>query len=137
MIDDTPKNGYRYRMRHFVTRISAAILIVSMGHPAAASGPDRPQPPMAPAHRTVNPLPAATVEIFSSPRCKYCDMAKTYFREKRIPFTEYNVDENRAAASRMVTMNPRGILPFVLINGRRVTGFMPEVYDRLLDDPGS
>jgi glutaredoxin len=92
---------------------------------------------MAPAHRTANPLPAATVEIFSSPRCKYCDMAKTYFREKRIPFTEYNVDENRAAASRMVTMNPRGILPFVLINGRRVTGFMPEVYDRLLDDPGS
>jgi glutaredoxin len=135
MIDDAPKNRYLCRMRHLLTRISTAILIVSMGHPAAALGADRPQPPMAPAHRTANPQQAATVEIFSSPRCKYCDMAKTYFREKRISFTEYNVDENKAAASRMVTMNPRGILPFVLINGRRVTGFMPEVYDRLLAEP--
>ncbi len=111
-----------------------AILIASMSPPLAAIELESSEPPMAPAHRTSSPLHTTTVEIFSSPSCKYCDMAKTYFRIKRIPFTEYNVNEDRRAASRMFAMNPRGVLPFVLINGRGVTGFVPEVYDRLLAD---
>jgi len=32
-----------------------------------------------------------SVTLYSTPSCGFCTKAKSYFREKHIPFTEYNV----------------------------------------------
>ena len=35
------------------------------------------------------------VVVFSTPTCSYCNMAKSYFREKGIKFTDVDVAEIR------------------------------------------
>ncbi|MFZ7127441.1 MAG: glutaredoxin family protein [Desulfobacterales bacterium] len=101
----------------------------------APAGETVAEPPLAPTHDS-SATPEIRVEIFSSPTCKYCVMAKAYFREKGVPYVDYNVNRDGVAAARMAPINPRGILPLVMIDGKAVIGFMPEVYDRLLADSG-
>jgi glutaredoxin len=109
--------------------VAGLFLLLAACDPEGGTDPGRLQ--LSPTHgRPASAAPA--VEIFSSPSCQYCVMAKDWFRQKGVAFVEYNVTRDNVAASRMYPANPRGILPFVLIRGRPVIGFVPEEYDRLL-----
>ena len=42
--------------------------------------------------------PQPRVIVFSTPTCSFCNMAKTYFREKGIKFNDVDVSKDPAAA---------------------------------------
>lgn len=119
-------------MRTFGRILTVTALLTAVGYPMLTAGPARTEPPMAPTHTGTFQESAPRVEIFSSPSCKYCVMAKQYFQEKGIQYITYNVSKGAVAAARMYPLNPRGMLPFVIFNGKAVVGFVPEAYEKLL-----
>lgn len=113
--------------------VATAFCLIAV-QPIAAAGPDASGEALASSHRSSAASAMPRVEIFSSPSCKYCVMAKDYFRDKGVRFVDYNVTKDVVAATRMYPLNPRGVLPFVIINGNAVVGYVPKVYDKLLAD---
>jgi glutaredoxin 3 len=63
------------------------------------------------------------VVVFSTPTCSYCNMAKSYFREKGIKFTDIDVSRDQAAARDMVRRSGQMGVPVIDIGGKIVVGF--------------
>lgn len=68
------------------------------------------------------------IKIYTTPTCSFCTKAKTYFRENRIPFTEYNVARDQRKADEMLKKSGQTGVPVIEINGRVIVGFnKPEI----------
>lgn len=68
------------------------------------------------------------VVVYSTPTCAYCNKAKQYFKENRIPFTEYNVAQDQRRAEEMVRKSGQMGVPVIDVNGRIIIGFnQPEI----------
>jgi glutaredoxin-like YruB-family protein len=68
------------------------------------------------------------VKIYTTPSCVYCTKAKQYFRENKIPFTEFNVAKDLRRAEEMVKKSGQMGVPVVDVNGRVIVGFnQPEI----------
>ncbi len=68
------------------------------------------------------------VTVYSTPSCGYCVKAKQYFREKRVPFTEYNVASDRRKAEEMLRKSGQMGVPVIDIHGKIIVGFnQPEI----------
>ena len=68
------------------------------------------------------------VIVFSTPTCTYCTLAKKYFRENHVPFTEYDVSRDKRRADEMVRKSGQMGVPVIDINGRIIVGFnKPEI----------
>jgi len=66
---------------------------------------------------------AADVEIYTWQTCPYCIRAKLLLRWKGVNFTEYKIDGDQAARSRMADRaNGRRSVPQIFINDRHVGG---------------
>ena len=63
------------------------------------------------------------VVMFSTPTCSFCNMAKSYFREKGIQFTDIDVSRDQAAARDMVRRSGQMGVPVIDIGGKIVVGF--------------
>lgn len=63
------------------------------------------------------------VVIFTTPTCSYCNVAKRYFREKKIRFKDIDVSRDQRAASDMQRRTGQSGVPVILINNRPVVGF--------------
>lgn len=63
------------------------------------------------------------VLVFSTPTCTYCNLAKKYFREKGIKFTNIDVSRDQAAARDMVRRSGQMGVPVIDIGGRIIVGF--------------
>ena len=69
-----------------------------------------------------------SIVVYSTPTCAYCNKAKQYFKENRIPFTEYNVAQDQRRAEEMVRKSGQMGVPVIDINGRIIIGFnQPEI----------
>ena len=69
-----------------------------------------------------------SVYLYSTPSCGYCTKAKNYFRENRVPFTEYNVASDMRRAEEMVKKSGQMGVPVIDINGKVIVGFnVPEI----------
>lgn len=64
-----------------------------------------------------------SVKIYTTPSCGYCTMAKNWFRENRIKFTEYNVARDMKKADEMVRKSGQMGVPVLDVNGRIIVGF--------------
>ena len=49
----------------------------------------------------------AKVELYVTSWCRYCKKAKTYFRSRGIPFKEYDIEKDMAAARRKDKLRSR------------------------------
>lgn len=78
----------------------------------------------------------AEVIIYSTKSCPFCMRAKEFFATRGIPFTELDVGSDRARAREMAQINPKGTVPTMLVNGRVVIGFVPELMADALKRPG-
>jgi glutaredoxin-like YruB-family protein len=76
---------------------------------------------------------APKVELFVTSWCPYCVKAKNYLASKGISYTEYNVENDPAAAARMRQLGGSGGVPFALIGTQPVVGYSPEAYDQALN----
>ena len=63
------------------------------------------------------------VTIYTTPTCQYCKMAKQYFEENSIDYTEHNVAEDEARRSEMVEKSGQLGVPVIDVNGQIVVGF--------------
>jgi glutaredoxin 3 len=69
-----------------------------------------------------------SIIIYSAPSCGYCNKAKEYFRSKHIPFTEYNVANDRRKAEEMLRKSGQMGVPVIDIKGKIIVGFnQPEI----------
>ncbi len=55
------------------------------------------------------------VKIYTSPTCGYCEMAKDYFKEKKIKFEELDVAKDPKAAEDLVKESGQMGVPVITI----------------------
>jgi glutaredoxin 3 len=68
------------------------------------------------------------VTLYSTPSCGFCTKAKSFFRERHIPFTEYNVASDQRKAEEMVRKSGQMGVPVIDIHGKIIVGFnRPEI----------
>ncbi len=63
------------------------------------------------------------VVVFSTPTCSFCTLAKSYFREKGVKFTDIDVSRDQAAARDMVRRSGQMGVPVIDIGGKIIVGF--------------
>ncbi len=63
------------------------------------------------------------VKIYSTPTCHFCHMAKDFFEEEGIAYTDYNVAEDIAKRTEMVAKTGQLGVPVIDIEGQVVIGF--------------
>ncbi|MCA9352035.1 glutaredoxin family protein [Patescibacteria group bacterium] len=63
------------------------------------------------------------VIIYSTPTCHFCHMAKDYFAENNIEYTEYNVAEDAEKRAEMMEKTGQMGVPVIEINNEIVIGF--------------
>ncbi len=64
-----------------------------------------------------------TVTIYSTPTCHFCKMAKDFFAEKNIPFTNFDVSVDAAKREEMIQMTGQLGVPVIVIDGDTMVGF--------------
>ena len=63
------------------------------------------------------------VEIYSTPSCHFCHMAKDYFKENNVAYTEYDVASNLEKRREMVDKSGQMGVPVIIIGGQLTVGF--------------
>lgn len=63
------------------------------------------------------------VKIYSTPTCHFCHMAKDFFEEEGIAYTEYNVAEDLEKRTEMISKTGQLGVPVIDIEGQIVIGF--------------
>ncbi len=72
------------------------------------------------------------VIIYSTPTCHFCHMAKDYFDEKGVEYTEYNVAEDAAKRAEMLERTQQMGVPVIDVDGEVVIGFNEAKLEELL-----
>lgn len=63
------------------------------------------------------------VTIYSTPSCHYCHMAKEFFKEKNVPYTEHDVAGDMEKRKEMVEKSGQMGVPVILIGDELIVGF--------------
>ncbi|MEI7709394.1 MAG: glutaredoxin family protein [bacterium] len=63
------------------------------------------------------------VTIYSTPSCHFCHMAKDFFKEKNIAYTEFDVASNPEKRAELVAKSGQMGVPVILIDNDMVIGF--------------
>lgn len=64
-----------------------------------------------------------TVTIYSTPVCHYCHMAKDFFAENNVAFTEHDVASDLEKRKEMVDMTGQMGVPVIRIDDDVIVGF--------------
>ncbi len=73
-----------------------------------------------------------TIEIYTTPWCAYCKMAKEYFKKNNVEYTEHDVAEDPVKRQEMIDKTHQMGVPVIIINGQIVVGFDREKINELL-----
>lgn len=68
------------------------------------------------------------VIIYSSKSCHYCNAVKDVFKDKKINYTEVNVDNNPAKLKELEEKTGKKTVPQVVINGKHVGSYLDIVW---------
>lgn len=72
------------------------------------------------------------VTIYSTPSCHFCHMAKDYFNENKIEYTEHDVASDLDKRKEMMDMTGQMGVPVIRIGDDVVVGFDEEKVKELL-----
>ena len=72
------------------------------------------------------------VLLFSMSSCSWCRRAKRYFKERRVPFKEINIERDADAARDIVRKTGQKGVPVIKIGSRWIVGFDKDQIDREL-----
>ena len=64
-----------------------------------------------------------TVTIYSTPTCHFCKMAKDFFAEKGIQYTNYDVSSDAEKREEMIGMTGQLGVPVIVIGSDVMVGF--------------
>jgi glutaredoxin 3 len=65
----------------------------------------------------------ASVELYSTPTCPYCIMARALLRKKNVPFVEIDVANDEDKRVWLRTTTGRHTVPQIFIGGNPVGGY--------------
>ena len=63
------------------------------------------------------------VTIYSTPSCHFCHMAKDFFKEKNVAFTDYNVAADPEKRKELIEKSWQMGVPVIIIGDEMVIGF--------------
>jgi len=66
------------------------------------------------------------VTIYSTPTCHFCQMAKEFFKENNISYTEHNVASDLEKRQEMVQKSGQMGVPVILVGDDMIIGFDQE-----------
>lgn len=72
------------------------------------------------------------VVLFTTNSCSWCQRAKKYFKENRVPFKEVNVEKDQRAARDLVKKTGQMGVPVVKIGSKWIVGFDRPAIEREL-----
>lgn len=72
------------------------------------------------------------VKIYTTQTCPYCEMAKEYFKEKKISYEEHDVAADEKAREEMIAKSQQMGVPMIDINGTIIIGFNRTEIDKAL-----
>jgi len=72
------------------------------------------------------------VTIYSTPTCHFCHMAKDFFKEKNIAFTDYDVASNMEKRKEMIEKSGQMGVPVIIIDDEITVGFDQPKISQLL-----
>ncbi|MCX6747578.1 MAG: NrdH-redoxin [Candidatus Nomurabacteria bacterium] len=72
------------------------------------------------------------VTIYSTPSCHFCHMAKDFFKEKNVTFTDYDVAADTTKRAEMVEKTGQMGVPVIQIGDQLIVGFNKPVIEKLL-----
>ncbi len=72
------------------------------------------------------------VTIYSTPSCHFCHMAKEFFKENNIAYTEHDVASDIEQRKQMVEKSGQMGVPVIIIDNDLVVGFNKPVITQLL-----
>lgn len=74
------------------------------------------------------------VEIYSTPSCHFCHMAKDYFKENGVEYVDYNVGADAEKRAEMVEKSGQMGVPVIVIDNKDlIIGFNKPVLEKLLE----
>lgn len=73
------------------------------------------------------------VIIYSTPTCHFCHLAKDWFNEKGVNFTDYDVAQDIEKRKEMMDLTGQMGVPVIRIGDDVVIGFDQEKIEGLLD----
>ena len=73
------------------------------------------------------------VTIYSTPTCGYCKMAKDFFVEKGIQYTEYDVAADLEKRKEMIEKSGQMGVPVIFVDDKMTVGFDKEKLSSLLE----
>lgn len=76
------------------------------------------------------------IQIYSTPSCSYCHLAKEFFQENNIAFEDFNVAADEKALEEMVNKSGQMGVPVIDIDGEIVVGFNRAEIERILKEKG-
>lgn len=72
------------------------------------------------------------IEIFSTPTCHFCSLAKDWFKEKGLEYTEYDVAADTEKRKEMVEMTGQLGVPVIRIGEDVLIGYNPTKMSEIL-----
>ena len=75
---------------------------------------------------------AHKVIIYSTPSCMYCRLAKDFFKEKGVSYTEYDVQADVKKREEMFAKTGQMGVPVIDIDGQIIIGFDERTLARAL-----
>ncbi len=73
------------------------------------------------------------VTIYSTPSCHFCHMAKDYFKENNVVYTEHDVASDVGARTEMIEKSGQLGVPVIIIDGDLSVGFDKPKIAKMLD----
>jgi glutaredoxin 3 len=74
----------------------------------------------------------AKVNVYSTPTCPYCKMAKEFLTKNKIKFKDINVAEDKKQAAHMMEISGQTGVPVIEIGDDVVVGFDKDTLSELL-----
>jgi glutaredoxin 3 len=72
------------------------------------------------------------VKIYTTNTCHFCNMAKAYFKEHDVQYTEYNVGTDAEKRQEMINMTHQLGVPVIVIGDTAMVGFQESKVAELL-----
>ena len=72
------------------------------------------------------------VVMYSTTWCGYCRKARSYFKQKGIPFREYDIENSSKGRRDYARLNGPGV-PIIFVGKKRMQGFRAERFQAMYD----
>ncbi len=72
------------------------------------------------------------VSIYTTVTCKYCNLAKDFFKENNVSYNEYNVGADREKLQEMMDKSGQRGVPVITVDNEVIVGFDEDRLKELL-----